>query len=63
MVGNDGLKSSYWELTAGVANAADVNFASAMAAMLRNFAGPILEANAIDIRDRNEHRRVVGDDA
>ena len=31
VVGNDGLKSSYWELTAGVANAADVNFASAMA--------------------------------
>jgi 3-oxoacyl-[acyl-carrier protein] reductase len=31
VVGNDGLKSSYWELTAGVANAADTNFASAMA--------------------------------
>ena len=31
VVGNDGLKSSYWELTAGVANAADVNFAGAMA--------------------------------
>jgi 3-oxoacyl-[acyl-carrier protein] reductase len=31
VVGNDGLKSSYWELTAGVANAADNNFASAMA--------------------------------
>ncbi|MBA3363447.1 MAG: SDR family oxidoreductase [Actinomycetota bacterium] len=31
VVGNDGLKSSYWELTAGVANAADCNFASAMA--------------------------------
>jgi 3-oxoacyl-[acyl-carrier protein] reductase len=31
VVGNDGLKSSYWELTAGVANAADLNFASAMA--------------------------------
>jgi 3-oxoacyl-[acyl-carrier protein] reductase len=31
VVGNDGLKSSYWELTAGVANAADINFASAMA--------------------------------
>lgn len=31
VVGNDGLKSSYWELTAGIANAADINFASAMA--------------------------------
>jgi NAD(P)-dependent dehydrogenase (short-subunit alcohol dehydrogenase family) len=31
VVGNDGLKSSYWELTAGVANAADNNFATAMA--------------------------------
>ena len=31
VVGNDGLKSSYWELTAGVANAADINFASAVA--------------------------------
>jgi NAD(P)-dependent dehydrogenase (short-subunit alcohol dehydrogenase family) len=31
VVGNDGLKPSYWELTAGVANAADINFASAVA--------------------------------
>ena len=31
VVGNDGMKSSYWELTAGAANAADVNFAAAMA--------------------------------
>ena len=31
VVGNDGLKSSYWELSAGVANAADINFATAMA--------------------------------
>lgn len=31
VVGNDGLKSSYWELTAGVANAADINFAAAIA--------------------------------
>lgn len=31
VVGNDGLKSSYWELTAGVANAADINFAGAIA--------------------------------
>jgi 3-oxoacyl-[acyl-carrier protein] reductase len=31
VVGNDGLKSSYWELTAGVANAADINFVSAIA--------------------------------
>ena len=28
VVGNDGLKPSYWEMTAGVANAADINFAS-----------------------------------
>jgi NAD(P)-dependent dehydrogenase (short-subunit alcohol dehydrogenase family) len=31
VVGNDGLKPSYWEVTAGAANAADINFASAMA--------------------------------
>lgn len=31
VVGNDGLKHSYWELTAGIANAADINFASSMA--------------------------------
>lgn len=31
VVGNDGLKPSYWELTAGVANAADINFASSIA--------------------------------
>jgi 3-oxoacyl-[acyl-carrier protein] reductase len=31
VVGNDGMKSSYWELTAGAANAADNNFAVAMA--------------------------------
>jgi len=31
VVGNDGLKSSYWELTAGAANAADINFAEAVA--------------------------------
>jgi len=31
VVGNDGLKPSYWELTAGAANAADINFASSMA--------------------------------
>lgn len=31
IVGNDGAKPSYWEVTAGVANAADCNFASAMA--------------------------------
>lgn len=31
VVGNDGLKSSYWELTAGIANAADINFVSAVA--------------------------------
>jgi NADP-dependent 3-hydroxy acid dehydrogenase YdfG len=28
VVGNDGLKPSYWEMTAGAANAADLNFAS-----------------------------------
>lgn len=31
VVGNDGLKSSYWELAARVANAAEINFAGAMA--------------------------------
>ncbi|MDQ6818119.1 MAG: SDR family oxidoreductase [Actinomycetota bacterium] len=31
VVGNDGLKPSYWEVTAGAANAADINFASSMA--------------------------------
>jgi NAD(P)-dependent dehydrogenase (short-subunit alcohol dehydrogenase family) len=31
VVGNDGLKPSYWELTAGAANAADISFASAVA--------------------------------
>jgi 3-oxoacyl-[acyl-carrier protein] reductase len=31
VVGNDGIKPSYWETTAGVANAADINFASSMA--------------------------------
>ena len=31
VVGNDGLKPSYWEMTAGAANAADINFASCLA--------------------------------
>ena len=31
MVGHDGLKPSYREMTAGVANAADINFASSVA--------------------------------
>jgi NAD(P)-dependent dehydrogenase (short-subunit alcohol dehydrogenase family) len=31
IVGNDGLKPTYWETTAGVANAADINLASALA--------------------------------
>ncbi|MDQ2744884.1 MAG: SDR family oxidoreductase [Chloroflexota bacterium] len=31
VVGNDGLKPSFWELSAGVANAADINFASSIA--------------------------------
>ncbi len=31
VVGNDGLKPSYWEITAGAANAADLNFASSIA--------------------------------
>src|SRR5918998_564442 len=31
VVGNDGLKASYWEMTAGAANAADLNFASSLA--------------------------------
>ncbi len=31
VVGNDGLKPSYWEMTAGIANAGDINFASSLA--------------------------------
>jgi NAD(P)-dependent dehydrogenase (short-subunit alcohol dehydrogenase family) len=31
VVGNDGLKPSYWEMTAGAANAADLNFAASAA--------------------------------
>jgi NAD(P)-dependent dehydrogenase (short-subunit alcohol dehydrogenase family) len=31
VVGNDGLKPTPWELTAGIANAADINFATAIA--------------------------------
>lgn len=31
VVGNDGLKPSYWEMTAGAANSADLNFASSLA--------------------------------
>lgn len=31
VVGNDGLKPTFWETTAGVANAADINLASALA--------------------------------
>jgi NAD(P)-dependent dehydrogenase (short-subunit alcohol dehydrogenase family) len=31
VVGNDGLKPSYWETTAGAANAADINVAASMA--------------------------------
>lgn len=31
VVGNDGLQPSYWEMTAGAANAADINFASSIA--------------------------------
>jgi 3-oxoacyl-[acyl-carrier protein] reductase len=31
VVGNDGLKPSYWEMTAGAANAADINFAASAA--------------------------------
>ena len=34
VVGNDGLKPSYWEMTAGLANAADINFASSLAGLL-----------------------------
>lgn len=37
VVGNDGLKPSYWELTAGAANAADINFASSIAEQYGRF--------------------------
>jgi 3-oxoacyl-[acyl-carrier protein] reductase len=35
VVGNDGLKPSFWEMTAGAANAADLNFASSIADQYR----------------------------
>jgi NAD(P)-dependent dehydrogenase (short-subunit alcohol dehydrogenase family) len=37
VVGNDGLKPSYWEITAGAANAADINFASSIAEQYGRF--------------------------
>lgn len=37
VVGNDGIKSSYWELTAGIANAADINVATALAEQYGRF--------------------------
>src|ERR671920_421865 len=37
VVGNDGLKPTPWETTAGVANAADINFASAMSEQYGKF--------------------------
>jgi NAD(P)-dependent dehydrogenase (short-subunit alcohol dehydrogenase family) len=37
VVGNDGIKSSYWELTAGIANAADINVAAALAEQYGRF--------------------------
>jgi 3-oxoacyl-[acyl-carrier protein] reductase len=37
VVGNDGIKPTPWELTAGVANAADINFASALAAQYARY--------------------------
>lgn len=37
VVGNDGLKSSYWEITAGAANAADINFVSSIAEQYARF--------------------------
>jgi 3-oxoacyl-[acyl-carrier protein] reductase len=37
VVGNDGLKPSYWEMTAGAANAADINVASSMAEQYGRF--------------------------
>jgi NAD(P)-dependent dehydrogenase (short-subunit alcohol dehydrogenase family) len=37
VVGNDGMKSSYWELTAGIANAADINVATALAEQYGRF--------------------------
>jgi 3-oxoacyl-[acyl-carrier protein] reductase len=37
VVGNDGIKSSYWELTAGIANAADLNVAGALAEQYGRF--------------------------
>src|SRR5256712_9843643 len=41
VVGNDGLKPSYWEMTAGVANAAAINFASSVAGQYRPYGVPL----------------------
>src|SRR5262249_31133845 len=45
VVGNDGLKPSYWEMTAGVANAADINFASSVAEQYGRCGVPINTVN------------------
>ena len=52
VVGNDGLKPSYWEMTAGVANAADINFASSLAEQY----GPLgIRVNTVEPR-AGQHR-------
>src|SRR2546429_9785143 len=45
VVGNDGLKPSYWEMTAGVANAPDINFASSVAEQYGRHGGGINTVN------------------
>jgi 3-oxoacyl-[acyl-carrier protein] reductase len=45
VVGNDGLKPSYWEMTAGAANAADINFASSLA---EQYGGDGIRVNTVN---------------
>jgi NAD(P)-dependent dehydrogenase (short-subunit alcohol dehydrogenase family) len=45
VVGNDGLKPSYWEMTAGAANAADLNFASSLA---EQYGGDGIRVNTVN---------------
>lgn len=45
VVGNDGLKPSYWEMTAGAANAADLNFASSLA---EQYGGAGIRVNTVN---------------